>query len=375
MRVPFLDLTAQNVLIRSELEEALRDVLDHSAFIGGGGQAVKALEAEVAARQGVAHAVGTSCCTAALAATLRSLSLQPRDEVIVPTLTAISTSEAVTLAGGRVVFADVEDGTFQIDPEDVERRITGRTRAIVVVHLYGMAARIERLAEIAGRRGLVLIEDIAQSFGAQLNGRPLGTAGLAGCLSFFPSKPLGAFGDGGMVATDDEATARYVRMYTNHGRVAKFTHEFEGANERLDGLQAAILNVKLRVFDDWNEKRRAVASWYAEELAGVEEVRLPQPIEGCQPVWYVYAVRTSRRDQLRSFLQEREVATGLHYPLPLHLQPAYEGLNTPRGSLSVAERITEEILSLPMDPLLTREKVRWVAESIKQFHTARAGVS
>jgi dTDP-4-amino-4,6-dideoxygalactose transaminase len=317
--------------------------------------------------------VGTSSCTSALAATLRSLCLEPGDEVIVPSLTAMPTAEAVTLAGGRVVFADVDAATSQLDPASVAERITDRTRAVIAVHLYGMAAPIGVLDDLTRSRGLVLIEDIAQSFGASLNGAPLGTTGLAGCISFFPSKPLGGFGDGGMVATDDAATARYVRMYTNHGRESKFTHDFEGANERLDGLQAAVLNVRLGVFDEWNARRREVAGWYQEGLAGVSELQLPQPLEGCEPVWHIYPVSVARRDDLRAALRERGIQTGVHYPLPLHLQPAYEHLGLGRGTLPVAERLTAETVSLPMDPLLTREQVDWVVESIKH-HLAPAPV-
>jgi len=368
MRVPFLDLAAQHALIRPELDAALRDVIDRSAFIGG--SAVQELERTVAARQGVAHAVGTSSCTSALAAVLRSLGLRPDDEVVVPALTAMPTAEAVTLAGARVVFADVEPGTGQLDPSEVERWAGERTRAVVLVHLYGMAAPVDAVAEAARARGLVLIEDIAQSFGARLHGRPLGSTGLAGCLSFFPSKPLGGFGDGGMVATDDESTARFVRMYTNHGRAEKYVHVIGGANERLDGLQAAILSAKLRVFDDWNARRRTVAAWYREGLAEVEELRAPRPLEGSEPVWHLYPVFTPRRDELRAFLRERGIGTGLHYPLPLHLQPAYERLGLARGTLPVAERLTGETLSLPMDPLLSREQVDWVVESIKHFHAS-----
>ncbi len=363
MKIPFLDLAAQHRRIRGELDEAIRGVVDACAFIGG--ERLRRFEKALAAHMERRHARGVATGTAALTIALRALRLEPGDEVITTALSAVPTPEAITLAGARVVFADLEPGTFQIDPDQVASLITPRTRAILPVHLYGLSARIDRLLGIAERHELAVIEDVAQAQGARFQGQRLGSFGLAGCLSFFPSKNLGGFGDGGAVVTDDEDLARFVTMYRNHGRLEKFTHEFEGANERLDALQAAILEVKLRTLDAWNARRREVAQWYQEALAEVEEVALPQPIAGCEPVWHLYVVLVPHRETVAKELNERGVATGLHFPQALHMQPAYAYLGHGRGSFPVAEQVAAHCLSLPMDPFLTREQVGYVAAQLK----------
>jgi dTDP-4-amino-4,6-dideoxygalactose transaminase len=372
MQVAFLDLAAQHRPIRSEIDRALRTTVDTSAFIQG--PEVRALEAELAQRVGTRHAVGVASCTAALSITLRGLGIGPGDEVITTPLTAVPTAEAVGLAGGRAVFADVDEEGWLLDPRSVESRIGGRTRAILPVHLHGMSARIDELADIARRHGLALVEDIAQALGASFHGKPLGGFGRASCASFFPSKPLGGFGDGGMIFTDDEALADFAASYSNHGRREKLVHDFEGANERLDALQAAVLRVKLPYLDEWNARRRAVADRYRELLADVEEIRLPRPLPDTEPVWHVFAIRCEDRDGVRRRLAERGVQTGLHYPLPLHLQPAYGWMELGRGSLPVAERICDELLSLPMHPELTAEEIEHVAGSVKAAVVRREGV-
>lgn len=369
MKIPFLDLQGQHARIRDELDAAIREVVDSCTFIGGAG---KRFESELARFMETRHACGVASGTAALSIVLESLHLQPGEEVVTTTHTAMPTAEAITLAGGRVVFADTEPGTYHIDPDHVASLLGERTRAILPVHLYGSCARIERLMEIAEQHALVVVEDVAQAQGARYRGRRAGSFGLAGCLSFFPSKNLGAFGDAGAVVTDDDATARFVAMYSNHGRLEKFNHEMEGANERLDGLQAAILRVKLAKLEEWNARRREVAAWYEEALAEVEEVTLPRPVEHCEPVWHLYVVQVRERDVLREALKADGIQTGLHYPLPLHLQPAYGYLGLGPGSLPVAEAATARILSLPMDPFMTREQVFHVAERIR-FHLVRPG--
>lgn len=369
MKVPFLDLTAQHARIRPELDAALDGVIRNSAFVGGAH--VQALEHDLAQRLGLGFGVGTSCCTAALAAIVRGLGLGAGDEVIVPALTAMPTSEAPVLAGARTVFADVLPDTLQIDPADVARKVTDRTRAVIAVHLYGLAAPLEPLLALCRERGLVLIEDLAQALGARWQDRPLGSFGRAAAISFFPSKPLGGFGDGGMVVTSDAEIARSARMYGNHGRLEKFTHETLGANERLDALQAAVLRVKLRHLDEWNARRRQVAGWYAEELAGIDEVRPVAVVEGTEPVWHVYVVRAAQRDELRRHLSEHGIGTGLHYPSALNVQPAWAHAGQGAGSMPVAEAATAEIVSLPMDPFLTREQVACVASGLKSFYAAR----
>jgi dTDP-4-amino-4,6-dideoxygalactose transaminase len=365
MNVPFVDLAGQHQRIRDDLDSALRGVIDKCAFIGG--PALHEFECELAEFMHCRYAKGVSSCTAALAMALRSLGLAPEDEVITTVHTAIPTAEAVLLAGARLVFADVEEATFQIDPDHVESLITARTRAIVPVHLYGLAARIDRIVEIAERHRLTVIEDVAQAQGARFEGKRLGTFGRAAGLSFFPSKNLGGFGDGGAVVTDDEKIHRFVTMYSNHGRLEKFAHEIPGANERLDGLQAAVLRVKLAHLDEWNARRREVAAWYEEELGDVEGIVLPRPIEGSEPVWHLYVVRVADREALQGCLKEHGIGTGVHYPLALHQQPVFASYGHAEGSFPAAERICREIVSLPMGPSLIRGQIAFVGEKIRGY--------
>jgi dTDP-4-amino-4,6-dideoxygalactose transaminase len=371
--VKFANLLAQIEELRDELDAALEEVITGTAFIGG--RPVKEFEQALARHSARRFACGVASCTAALSITLRALGVGPGKQVITTVLTAIPTAEAITLAAGDVVFCDIEETTFQVDPRAVENAVTDQTAAILPVHLYGLAARIDSLCEIGARHNIPILEDCAQAQGAQYHGRPLGTFGRAGCFSFFPSKPLGGFGDGGAVVTDDEEIDRFVRMYSNHGRLEKFTHEMEGANERLDALQAAVLKVKLKRLDDWNRRRRGVADLYREALGDIEELILPQCIPGSEPVWHLYVIRCAQRDELQKYLRERGVETGIHYPLPLHLQPAYARLGLGPGSFPVAERVTRQILSLPMDPHLTADDVKIVAEAIKDFFARREAAS
>jgi dTDP-4-amino-4,6-dideoxygalactose transaminase len=369
MQVPFSDLTAQYVEARSEIDAAWQETVMKSAFIGG--EPVKRFEAELAAGFGLKYAVGVSNGTAAIAITLRSFGLKPDDEVITTVHTAAPTAEAITLAGGRIVFCDIEEETFEIDPAGVEAAITPRTRAILPVHLYGLSAKIGELLALCRKHNLILVEDCAQAQGTLYGGRPVGTYGVAGCLSFFPSKNLGAFGDGGAVVTNDEKIEKFVRMYSNHGRVSKFDHTIQGSNERLDALQAAIMLPKLRRLEQWAIRRRQAAEWYRQRLADIEEVRLPRPIPECTPTWHLYVIRIANRDELAKFLKEKGVQTGLHYPLPLNLQPAFASLNKPAGSFPVAERLTQrEILSLPMFPHIQEEQVDYVCRQVRDYVAA-----
>lgn len=369
MQVPFVDLPGQHSHIRSELDQAVESVIENAAFVGG--PRVASFQEALAEFTGTRHAVGVASGTSALAIALRALGLQPGDEVITTTLTAAPTAEAITLAGARVVFADIDENTFQIDPESVEAQITSRTRVLLPVHLYGLGAPLDALERIARERDLILIEDAAQALGARFGGARVGSIGRAGCLSFFPSKNLGGFGDGGAIVTDDPEIHRFATMYSNHGRLTKFDHEIEGANERLDGLQAAVLEVKLRHLDDWNARRRSVAGWYAEDLLEVEDVTLPLPIEGVEPTWHLYVIRVSDRDSLQRFLKSRGIQTGLHYPSPLHLQRAYGWMKLERGALPAAELAAQRVLSLPMDPFMTPEQVHYVTDCIQDFAAGR----
>lgn len=364
--IPFADLKAQYLELQSEIDAAIAGVIGASAFING--PAVAEFEAALARSFGVPHAVGLNSCTAALAGVLKHYVTAPDDEVICPAHTYAATAESIVLAGARPVFADIDPDTYQIDPGDVARQITPHTRAIVAVHIYGMAAPMPDLMRIADMSELPLIEDCAQAQGTRLDGRLVGTIGAAGCLSFFPSKNLGAFGDAGAVVTSDPALAKFVRMWANHGRTEKFQHEFPAANERLDTLQAAVLLVKLARLDDWNARKAAAAAWYAEELGAVQAIALPRPIAGCQPAWHLYVIQvrdTVTREALRAHLKWSGIQTGLHYPASVPEQPAfapYAGERCP-----VAADVCQTVLSLPMFPHITRDQVARVGEAVREF--------
>jgi dTDP-4-amino-4,6-dideoxygalactose transaminase len=370
MKIPFVDLAGQHARIRGELDAAMRAVVDDCAFIQG--EHVVHFEEALARVLERKHVRGVSSGTAALAIALRALEIGPGDEVVTTAHSAVPTAEAILLAGARPVFVDVDPESWLIDADAVERALTPRTRALLPVHLYGMPAAVDRLGELADRHGLVLIEDCAQAAGARLHGRRVGAFGRVAGHSFFPSKNLGGFGDGGALACDDDRLAELAGMLRDHGRRAKFVHERLGANERLDGLQAAVLSVKLRYLDDWNARRRAVADWYAEELADVRAVRLQRRTPDAEPVWHLFAVCVEDRDGLAKFLAERGIGTGIHYPLALSQQPVFAECAA-SGAFPVAERVCREVLSLPMDPFLEPDQVRAVCAAVKQFCVGRGG--
>lgn len=364
--VPLVDLRRQYAPLLPALQAAACQTLADCDFIGG--KAVSAFEAEFAAALGVAASVGVANATAGLHAALHALGIGPGDEVIVPAHTAIATAEAVTLAGAQVVFADIEPDTCTLDPDDVAGRITPRTRAIVQVHLYGHAADLDRLLPLARAHGLWVVEDCAQAVGAQLHGRALGSFGDAGVYSFFPSKNLGGFGDGGAVIAREPALLKKIRMYSNHGREDKFRHDFEGTNSRLDTLQAALLRVNLPHLATWNAARRGIADQYRQRLGRLGWLRLPVERDGAEHIYHVYVVRTRQREALAAHLHELGIRTGLHYPIALHRQPAYARLNLGPGSLPVAEEACASCLSLPMFPGLTPAEVERVCDAVEAFH-------
>ena len=363
--VPLVDLRRQYAPLLPPLREAACAVLDACDFVSG--KAVGAFEREFAAALGVPASVGVASATGGLHAVLHALGIGPDDEVIVPAHTAIATAEAVTLTGAQVVFTDIEAGTYTLDPDDVARRITPRTRAIVPVHLYGLAADLPRLLALAREHGLHLVEDCAQAVGGRFKGRALGTFGDAGVYSFFPSKNLGGFGDGGAVIARDADLLKRVRMYSNHGREDKYEHQFEGTNSRLDTIQAALLRVNLPQLDAWNAARRQLADQYRARLAHLPWLALPVERPGAEHVYHVYVVRTAQRDTLAAHLHERGIRSGLHYPLALHRQPAYAHMKLGAGSLPVAEDVCATCLSLPMFPGLTADEVDRVCDAVEAF--------
>jgi dTDP-4-amino-4,6-dideoxygalactose transaminase len=368
-KVAFVDLYPQYTELKSEIDAALEHVIKTSSFIGG--KIVAEFENALASSVGTTHAVGVANATSALWMTLKAVGVKPGDEVITTPLTAFPTVESILLNGATAVFADIDEETFQISPADLERKITARTKAILPVHLYGIPVNLKEIMRIAAQRNIPVVEDCAQAQGAEIEGKRVGSMGVAGCFSFFPSKNLGCWGDGGAVCTNDEKIARFVRMFSNHGRLEKYTHEIPGANERLDTLHAAVLRLKLTKLDEWNAKRRVIADFYSQELSGVEEVVTPKTYPNTVPVWHLYVIKAQRRDELANYLKGKNIGTGLHYPLPMHLQPAMGG-EARRGELPVVERITSEILSLPMYPHLPLEHAKRVVEEIKNFYAGRS---
>ncbi len=365
MNVPFVDLRRHLDPLMPEIQAAFDSVIERCAFING--PEVKAFEKKMADWLGLAGVCSLSNGTHALALTLQALGIGPGDEVITVANTAFPTSEAIHLAGAEVVFADIAPGLFCLDPAAVEQAITPRTRAIIAVHLYGIPADMDALMALAKKHRLFVVEDVAQAQGARYRDRPVGTFGHAACYSFFPSKNLGAFGDGGAMASDDIELVKKVRMLASHGREEKYTHLIKGTNSRLDTLKAAQLSICLDHLDQWNQQRRQAAALYDELLQPYGEIIRPQVPPACEAVWHVYVIRYAGRDRLAAFLNQRGIKTGLHYPLPLHLQPVYGYLGLAPGSLLETEAACREVLSLPMFPKITAEEIQAVAEAVGQF--------
>jgi dTDP-4-amino-4,6-dideoxygalactose transaminase len=359
--IQLVDLNAQYHSIKSEVDSAIQRVIDSSAFVGG--KEVEQFEAEFAAYCEAKSCVGVGNGTDALFLTLKAMGIGAGDEVITVAHTFIATSEAISMTGARPVFVDIKEDTMLMDPALLEQATTPRTKAIVPVHLYGQPCDMDAIMAVAERHGLRVIEDAAQAHGARWRGRRVGSIGDAACFSFYPGKNLGAYGDAGAVVSQDEELIERIRMLANHGRLEKYTHKMEGVNSRLDGLQAAILRVKLRHLDEWNESRRRLADYYMERLSFPDLV-LPVVSESAQPVWHLFVVRSGERDRLQGQLKSEGVATGVHYPVPLHVQPAYEYMAIPRGTLPITERVAKEVVSLPMFPELTEEHIDSVCSAL-----------
>lgn len=368
--VKFLDLGKQYAGIQSEIDSAIQSVVRESAFIGG--TYVKRFEELFAAYQQARHCVGVANGTDALEIALEALALPPGSEILVPANTFIASSEAVTRSGHKVVFCDCDPGTYTLSVADAARRVTPRTRAMIVVHLYGQPADMDAVLELAGKHGLSVVEDCAQAHGAEYRGRRVGAIGTIGTFSFYPGKNLGAFGDAGAITTDDAELANKCRMIANHGRTLKYAHDFEGRNSRLDGLQAAILAVKLAHLDAWLQHRRTVAAYYVEHLAGLPEITLPYQAPWATHAWHLFVIRTRQRDQLQSYLQEHGVQTGIHYPIALPKQKAYRYLGQGNAEL-VANEYDALILSLPMGEHLETGDMEAVVLNVREFFRAARG--
>jgi len=366
MSVPFLDLKLQYQSIKAEIDEAIQRVVTSQGFVLG--PEVQGLEEEIAAFLGAPNAIGVASGTDALLLPLKALDPQPGDEVVVPSFTFFATAGAVWNAGFKPVFCDVDPGTFNVTAETLEAVWTERTRAVVPVHLYGQMAPMADIAQVAARRGAFILEDAAQAIGAEQGNRMAGTVGDAGAFSFFPTKNLGGFGDGGMVTTADAGVAERIFKLRVHGGRQMYHHEMVGTNSRLDALQAAVLRVKLKHLDGWAQARNRHAALYTEILSGMEEVRTPVSDPGNRHVYNQYTLRVDRRDALREYLSGKGIGTGLYYPLGLHLQECFSGLGGREGDLPVTERLTREVVSLPIFPELTEGQITEVAEGIRAFY-------
>lgn len=374
LKVPILNLKKQYSSMQTELEEAVLRVMSSGRYILG--PEVEALEKEMAQLSHCGFGVGVASGTDALHLSLRALGIGAGDEVVVPAFTFIATSEAVAYTGAKPVFADIDPVTFNLCPSDLERRITKSTRAIIPVHLYGQAADMDLLMEIAHHHGLMVVEDCAQAIGGQYRGRPLGSIGNTGCFSFYPTKNLGGAGDGGMIVLNNADMHQKLRALRQYGSKTRYHHQERGLNSRLDELQAAILRVKLSRLEVWNQRRREIARFYTENLAPAG-VQCPQVREGNLAVFHQYTVRVPQREALAKLMGEKGVSTMIYYPVPLHLQEVYRELGYEPGDFPESERAAREVLSLPIYPELTQEEMECVVEvflqSLKQVE-AGAGL-
>lgn len=365
-RVPFVDLRAQFENLRVEVQSEITGVLERGDFILG--DSVAQFEAEMATFCEAVHGVGVDSGTSALELALMAVGVEPGDEVITVANTFIASTLAISYVGAVPVLVDMDPATYQIDPSLIEAAITTRTKAIMPVHLYGHPADMDPILEIAQRHGLRVIEDASQAHGARYKGRRVGALGDAGAFSLYPAKNLGAYGDAGVIVTNDEAIADQIRLLRNYGSKMKYHHEIKGFNRRLDTLQAAVLRVKLRHLDGWNASRRMHAEAY-EDLLGdrVGSVALPPVAAYAEPVFHLYVIQSEERDSLQSHLADRGISTVIHYPIPIHLQPAYSELGHSRGAFPVTESFAERILSLPMYAELTDDDIGYVCETVREF--------
>lgn len=373
MNIPILDLKRQYQSIKSEIDSAIARVIESGQFILG--PEVEAFERAVAQYLGVKHAIGVASGTDALWLALKAANIGPGDRVIVPSFTFFATAGAVCNVGATPIFADIDPQTFNIDPDSVRNllesnaQIREKTKAIIPVHLYGQPAEMDEILELAQRYELTVIEDAAQAIGARYKDRTVGTLGHLGCFSFFPTKNLGAYGDGGLVVTNDDALAERVRMLRVHGSKPKYYHHIVGTNSRLDALQAAILRVKLAHLDEWTRARQHIAAQYDTAFSQLKGLTVPYRAPERTHIYHQYTIRVlgGRRDALQKFLKEHGISTEIYYPLPLHLQPCFAHLGYREGQLPESERASREVLSLPIFPELTMEEQEQVIKAIQKF--------
>ena len=364
MNIPFVDLKAQYQSIKTEIDTTIQNVIDETAFIKG--KYVQQFEEEYAQNYGVKHVVSCANGTDAIYITLKALGIGSGDEVITTALSWISTSETITQSGARVVFADIDPDYYTIDTGKIEEKITSTTKAIIPVHLYGQPANMDAIMSIAEKHHLYVIEDCAQAHFAQWKGQNVGTFGIAGTFSFFPGKNLGAYGDAGCIISNNDVFATKASMFANHGALKKHFHEIEGINSRLDGMQAAILSVKLKYIREWNDKRLQNALRYNELFSNISGVLTPGIHPDVKHIFHLYVIRTEQRDKLQAHLEKHGVASGIHYPTALPFLKAYEYLGHRPEDFPLSHQYTSQILSLPMYPELTKDQLICVADIIRE---------
>ena len=366
-KIPLVDLHAQYKTIKPEIDAAIQRTIDRTAFILG--PEAKQFEENFARFCNVKHAIGLDSGTAALHLAMMALGIGAGDEVITTAHTFVATSEPISLLGARPVFVDIDPRTYNLDPNKLEAAITPRTKAIIPVHLYGQPAEMDAIMDIARKHNIPVIEDAAQAHGATYRGRSVGTMGLMTCFSFYPGKNLGAYGDAGALVTNDDALDHKIRMLRDHGRTTKYEHEISGYGYRLDGIQGAVLDVKLKHLPEWNAARRAHADYYTELLSNVDaSIVTPYEPAHVQAVYHLYVIRTRQRDALLEYLKARDIEAGIHYPVPLHLQPVYKNLGYQRGEFPETEKAAQEILSLPIYPELTHVQMERVVDTMREFY-------
>ncbi len=366
MNIPFVDLKAQYNSIKEDIDKSIKSVIDKTSFIKG--EFVSNFEREYAKEYGVKNCIGCGNGTDAIYIALKSLNIGNGDEVITVANTWISTSETISQTGAKPVFIDIDSRLYTISIDEIENKITDRTKAIIVVHLYGQPVSMERILTLTNKYNLYLIEDCAQAHFAKYDGKYVGTFGNVGTFSFFPGKNLGAYGDAGAIVTNDNKLSKKMRMFANHGQLVKHEHIIEGINSRLDGMQAAILSVKLKHIKKWNSMRRNVAIYYSEMLSDIPQIELPIENNNSYHVYHLYVIKAENRSKLQKFLSDKGISTSIHYPTPLPLLEAYKYLQYNRSDFPKASKCQSKILSIPMFPELSKEQVRYIATNIRQFY-------
>jgi len=365
MQINIIDLKKQYLNIKEEIDNSIQEVLISTEFVNG--SFVKNFEKNFSEYNNSKYSISCNSGTDAIYIALRSLGIKENDEVITTSLTFIATAEAISLCGAKPVFCDIDLNTYNIDFNKIEEKITSKTKAIITVHLYGQMCNISEIIKIAKNYNINLIEDCAQSIGAKYQNTKCGNFGIVGCFSFYPSKNLGAYGDAGIIVTNNKEIFTKSNIIKEHGSISKYEHNFLGINSRMDSIQASILNVKLKYIDEWNKKRREIANFYNQNLKDINDIILPCNIEEYYSVYHQYTIRTEKRNELKNYLYEKGINTMIYYPIPLHLQKVYSNLNYKKGNFPNTEKACDTILSLPIYPELEEEKQYYIIDCIRKF--------